>query len=103
MASQTKVEVDHKSAMAAINNAPGLPAALERATSGVTSRANALGAGYRTAKYHDHKTGETRGDKAPIYVGDVMKGKKGPIGIVHPKNYAAMKDNHLHNTLLKSM
>jgi hypothetical protein len=88
--------------MRAINASPGLPGALESVTTRITATANALGSGYRTPKWHDHETGETKGGTAPVYAGDVRIGKKGPIGIVHPANYSAMKDNHLHNTMLKA-
>ncbi len=69
----------------------------------ISDRANALGAGYRTGIYHDPKTGEKRGNTQPKYASEKAKEtKNGCIAIVHPKNYAAMKDNYLHNTMLKA-
>jgi len=98
-----KVVIDDAKLRKAINEASGTRQALNLAVDHITSRANSLGSGYRTAKYHrDHKSPAVGGTQ-PKYTGDVKTGKKGPIGIVHPKNYAAMKDNHLHNTLLKSV
>lgn len=98
-----KVVIDDAKLKKEINEASGTKAALEIATNHITSKANSIGSGYRTGKYHrDHKSPAVGGTQ-PKYVGDVKMGKKGPVGIVHPKNYAAMKDNHLHNTLLKSL
>jgi hypothetical protein len=42
------------------------------------------------------------GGTQPAYVGDVRMGRRGYVGIVHPGNYAAMKDNYENNTLLKA-
>ncbi len=70
--------------------------------------ANSLGSGYRTAKYHrDHKSPAVGGTQ-PKYGGSTSRlrtsdGVSIPVGIVVTKNYAAMKDNMLHNTLLKSL
>lgn len=69
----------------------------------MASRANALGAGYRTPKWHDHVTGETKGGKQPEYESTPKKTRKGARAVVHPANYAAMKDNMEHNTLLKAL
>ena len=62
-----------------------------------------MSAGFRTGIYHDHETGETLGNTQPRYEGDVGPDKRFVVGIVYPKNYAAMKDNHKNNTLLKSI
>ena len=98
-----KIVVNKAKARHAINNAENLPQALEAKVGGIVGKANALGAGYRTEKYpRDHRSPAVGGTQ-PKYTGDVQRGKKGPIGLVHPENYAAMKDNHLHNTLLKSI
>ena len=94
-----RVVIDDAKLNDAINNANGTREALKLATDHIISKANSLGSGYRTAKYKH----STVGGKQPEYGGDVKKGKSGLIGIVHPTNYAAMKDNHLHNTMLKSV
>ena len=96
------IKLDKAACMRAINASPGLSGALESVTTRITATANALGAGYRTAKYHRDHQSPAVGGTQPKYGGDVRMGKKGPIGIVHPANYAAMKDNHLHNTMLKA-
>ena len=71
--------------------------------------ANSLGSGYRTGYYHKggHRVPGV-GNKQPIYGGSTRRfrtsdGISIPVGIVVTKNYAAMKDNMLHNTLLKSL
>ncbi len=105
MASPTRitVEIDDEKLREAIGDAPNLPDVLDDAVRQITRNANSLSAGYRTGIWHDPKTGERRGDTQPKYDGDVQRKRKGYVGIVHPKNYAAMKDNHEHNTLLKSL
>ena len=68
------------------------------------TKANMLGAGYTTKRTTDRETGKKVGGTTARYGGDVQMSKKSPkwpVGIVHPVNYAAMKDNYLHNTLLK--
>ena len=64
--------------------------------------ANAASASFRTAIFH-RPDGTTVGDTQPRYAGDVKKIRGCYVGIVHPKNYAAMKDNHERNTMLKSL
>lgn len=97
-----RVVIDQKALEDAAFKAAGTRAALGEATSRIASRANSLGSGFRTGTYHDHATGETRGDTQPAYSGDVRMGRKGWVGIVHPENYAAMKDTKENNTLLKA-
>ena len=98
-----RVEIHRDKLRQAVQDAEGLPAALGEAVSQITAKANALGAGYRTGIWHDPETREERGDTQPVYEGDVQRRGKSQVGIVHPGNYAAMKDNHEHNTLLKSI
>lgn len=66
--------------------------------------ANALSSGFRTGIYHDHETGEKKGNTQPRYMAKTGR-PRGivPTGIVYTANYAAQKDNMLHNTLLKSL
>lgn len=73
-------------------------------TDATASKANSLGSGYKTAKYHrDHKSPAV-GGTSPKYVANTSRPKGVvPVGIVYTGNYAAMKDNMLHNTLLKSL
>ena len=95
-----RIVIDDKSVMSAINNSQGIKPALLSYGQRIANRANNLGAGYRTPKWHDHETGETKGGKQPEY--GATLGNRQVICIVHPENYAAMKDNYLHNTMLKA-
>lgn len=94
-----KIEINENSVMNAIYKSDGIKPALKTYGVRIANQANALGAGYRTAKWHDRTTGETKGGKQPKY--GATLGRKA-ICIVHPENYAAMKDNYLHNTMLKA-
>lgn len=96
-----RIVIDEKSVINAINNAQGTKPALMKYGMRIAERSNSLGAGYRTAKFHDRATGETRGGKQPEY-GATLANRKTAC-FVHPENYAAMKDNYLHNTMLKAM
>ena len=98
-----EVHIDKNKLWSAINDASGTPRVIGDATSNITSAANALSAGFRTKLYYDKKKKKRVGNTQPRYVGDVERRKRSIVGIVHPKNYAAMKDNYLHNTLLKSV
>ena len=97
-----KVDVSERSLERAVSYAKGTEAALRKYASKIERRANSMGASFKTGKYHrDHQSPAVGGTK-PRYGSDVELGRKGYVGIVHPENYAAMKDNHLHNTLLKA-
>lgn len=97
-----EVVIDENKLKKACSEADGLETILLNATDAITARANNLSSGFRTGIWHDHDTGETKGDTPPIYEGDVIYGRKGYVGIVHPGNYSAMKDNYENNTLLKA-
>ena len=97
-----KVDISQQKLDHAVKFAKGTESALRAKTDSITSRANAMSAGFRTGKYHrDHKSPAVGGTQ-PEYSGDVQLGRKGYVGIVHPANYAAMKDNYQNNTLLKA-
>lgn len=95
-----KVEVNMDSVEKAIYSSPGTKPALLKMGQGIARQANSIGAGYKTPRWHDHKTGEVKGGKSPEY--GATAGTRKCICIVHPENYAAMKDNYKHNTLLKA-
>ena len=103
MASQMRIVINDGKLRRAVSSAERLDVPLDEAVGRIADRANALSASFRTGIYHDHETGEVRGNTQPRYAGDVIRGKTGFVGIVHPANYAAMKDNHENNTLLKSV
>lgn len=76
---------------------------VDEETRKVASNANSMGAAYRTGFYHvDHKSPAVGGTQ-PVYKADTQRRGKTYVGIVATGNYAAMKDNHLHNTLLKAL
>lgn len=86
-----------------VGNSQATQALVAKRTQQVASRANAMGAGFRTGYYHRDHQSPAVGGTAPTYKADVQKRGKSPVGIVVTGNYAAMKDNHLHNTLLKAL
>ena len=86
-----------------IGNSPQTKALVERYATKVASRANSMSAGFRTKVYQRPGEDKPVGGKAPKYKVDVKKKGRYPVGIVVTGNYAAIKDNHLHNTLAKSL
>ena len=82
-----------------IASSDGLYSLVAEETAKRGERANGMGAGYRTRE--TYYKGVKKGGTAPAYSYDTQRGKKGPVGIVYTGNYAAMKDNLLHNTLAK--
>lgn len=97
-----KVDISQQSLEHAVGFAEGTAQALRSMTDGITGSANALSSGFRTGIYYvDHKAPHVGGTQ-PEYAGSVRLGRKGYVGIVHPANYAAMKDNYMNNTLLKA-
>lgn len=76
--------------------------ALESKTAEIADAANSLGSSFQTEESVRWATGERVGGTSPEYGHDVKVGSKGPVGIVMTKNYAAMKDAYLNNTLLKA-
>ena len=98
------VVIDEEALRHAVSYAEGMEAALSAETEAISGRANSMGAGFRTGLYYI-RHGQPKpgvGNKQPIYKGDVRMGNHGYVGLVRSANYAAMKDNYLHNTLLKA-
>ena len=95
------VQIDEGKLWKAINDADGTQRMISDMASDMASMANALGSGFRTKRVSIK--GKKVGGTQPRYASDAKKFNRTFVGIVHPINYAAMKDNHLHNTLLKSM
>lgn len=96
------IEIDDEKLYEAIQDADRLPDVLGEIASRITANANALGSSFRTGLFYDRSIGQRVGDTQPEYGGDVKRKGKAMVGIVHPMNYAAMKDNYEHNTLLKA-
>ena len=83
---------------------PKLKEALTTEANEIAGRANQLGAGFRTMHYKSTKTKQKVGGKQPVYKALKTRMFNGfPVAIVTEGNYAAMADNHKHNTLLKSI
>ena len=76
---------------------------VRRAAELAEDRANDMSADFRTSKWHDHTTGETKGNTQPKYGSKTKFAAHYHHGIVYTENYAAMKDNKEHNTLLKAV
>ena len=100
---EIEIYLNKKTLVKVINDSDELRASMEGHVSRMTANANAMGAGFRTQRTIRYATGERVGGKQPEYVGDVQKRRGTLVGIVRPNNYAAMKDNYEHNTLLKSI
>ena len=100
---KVRVDLDKKKLYETIQESEGLPSTLQGYVSQITGKANALSSGFRTEETRDYSTGQMVGGTQPRYAGDVEKKRNTVVGLIHPTNYAAMKDNYLHNTLLKSL
>lgn len=72
-------------------------------TQAVAARANAMGSGFRTGIYHREHRSPGVGNTQARYEGDTRDYGGVPVGIVHPANYAAMRDMYENNTLMKAM
>lgn len=82
---------------------PKVQDAVTKKAGDVASRANAMSAGFRTGIWHNHATGETRGNTQPRYESKparMIRGK--PVAIAYTANYSAQKDTLENNTLLKA-
>ena len=86
-----------------VQSMEGLKSVLSTIAWSIASKASANSAGFRTERTTDWETGEKMGGKSPLYLAKNarMRGGKS-VAIVYTGNYAAAKDNTLHNTLLKS-
>ena len=72
-------------------------------TSAVLSRANQMGSAFRTGIYHRNHKSPGVGNTQARYASDVRDFGGMPVGIVHPANYAAMRDMYENNTLVKAV
>ena len=86
-----------------IQSLDGLKSVLSTVAWSIASKASANSAGFRTERTTNWETGEKLGGKPPLYLAKDarMRGGKA-VAIVYTGNYAAAKDNMMHNTLLKS-
>lgn len=96
------IEINDKELEKLIKTSDETKALVSEHTTATIDAANAASASFRTAIFH-RPDGETVGDTQPEYGGNTEMVRGCWVGIVHPKNYAAMKDNHERNTMLKSL
>ena len=103
MADKLEIKWDENGLYKAIGNSKEVHDRISDMTKSRISKANSIGRSFKTGYYYDRAKGERLGGTTAQYGGDVKKlGKNSwPYGIVRPDNYAAIKDNYLHNTLLK--
>ena len=84
---------------------PRCKAAVTNLAKELASKANSLSAGFRTGLFYppgEKEPLEGVGNKQPIYgAKNAINSATGCVALVVEKNYAAIKDNHLHNTLRK--
>lgn len=114
-----KVDISEKALERVINESPETKSAINSLSNQIANRANAMaqeisGIWHETGKPHnpERKGGEWVGSSKDFpTIGGVEArydskpaklGSDGLVGIVFSANYAAQKDNHLHNTLLKA-
>ena len=97
-----ELEIDEKALEKLVKTSDETKALISYHTTASVDAANAASASFRTAIFH-RPNGEVVGDTQPEYGGDVQDVRGCWVGLVHPKNYAAMKDNHERNTMLKSL
>ena len=76
---------------------------ITRHTARMGMAANDAGAGFKSERVLDYKKKEWVGGTQAHYGYNVERNgsDRWPVGLVYTANYAAMKDNLLHNTLLK--
>ena len=100
---ELEIEIDGEKLIRAINDGEGTVAAIRAKTDAIAARANSMSAGFTTGRFYDRTEGKLKGGKQPHYGSDTRKMRSTVVGIVYTGNYAAKKENHEHNTLLKSI
>lgn len=98
-----RVEINDGAIKEAVKNADGAQGVLNQKANEIASRANAMGAGFRTGRFYDRKERKLKGNTQPIYGAvPAIRTSNGYIALVHNENYAGYRDSLLHNTLLKA-
>ena len=96
------IDVDVEKAWAIACKSEEMYQVIRSETDRRATRANALSAGFKTKKYHVEHRSPAVGGTSPRYTAHTGRPNgQVPIGIVYTGNYAAQKENMLHNTLLK--
>lgn len=103
MADVFEFAVDEDAARELVEKSDGLRSLVESKCEVIAQAANASSAGNLTQETVRWDTKEHVGGTAPAYISRVKYGRKGLVGIVSTGNYAARKDNHENNTLVKSI
>ena len=103
MADGFTLVLDDQKVYEAIQDGEGTPKALGEIVQRIAGNANALSAGFRTGYFYDRKVNKRKGGTAARYAANVERRGRSQVGLVYTANYAAQKDNHEHNTLLKSI
>lgn len=93
-----------------IKTMPAVKAVVTKEAKSICDTANSLSSGFRSGTYYDKETKKTIGN-TPAQYGS-MNAKVYPdrngagntsVALVYTKNYAAQRDNLLHNTLTKAI
>lgn len=105
---RVKVDIDKDALRRAVYGMPGTLDAVEDAAEKICDRANRMCAGFKSGIRHDPKTRQRQGGTQAKYGVKADKMRRTgpcavPMGIVFNENYAALKDTHQNNTLLKAM
>lgn len=86
-----------------VQDMEGMRNALSKIAWTLAARASANSAGFRTERTINYATKEQVGGTPPLYLAkDAIFTRGHSVALVYTGNYAAAKDNTLHNTLLKS-
>lgn len=94
--------IDEKALENAVSFSEGVQDVLQEKTDEIIDRANSMSAGFRTKRTYNYAEHKWVGNTQPRYGGDVQLRRRGYIGLVHPLNYAALKDSYENNTILKA-
>ena len=88
-----------------VSKMPAVKSALTEEATAISASANSLSSGFKTGIYHDPAEGGKRKGGTPAqYASKPAKNTdKGSVALAYTANYAAQKDNMLHNTLLKAV
>ena len=94
--------IDDKALENAVSFSEGVQDVLQEKTDEIIDRANAMSSGFRTQRTYNYALKKQVGGTQPKYGGNVELHRRGYIGLVHPLNYAALKDSYENNTILKA-
>lgn len=96
------IVIDERALKNAVSFAEGVQGVLQDKTNEIVDRANSMSSGFRTKRTFNYAENKPVGGTQPQYGGDVQLHSNGYVGLVHPLNYAALKDSYENNTILKA-